>query len=132
MSVVRAALRSYINGKYVCADNYGNGPLIARANAINLWETFEINNLDGVNITLRALVNNKFVTCPNDGASPLIASATTVGRSETFQIVPNQNGQGFLALINNKFVCADNYGNGPLIAKVPHNLEWERFFIEVL
>ncbi|CAF1175540.1 unnamed protein product [Didymodactylos carnosus] len=46
------ALKSMSDGKFVTAEDAGNGPLIARGDVINGWERFELIRLDGGKIAL--------------------------------------------------------------------------------
>ena len=43
----RIALRAVANGRFVCADDGGDSPLIANRGAIGPWELFDIMSVDG-------------------------------------------------------------------------------------
>lgn len=45
--MIKVALRSMANGKFVCAEGAGGQPLIANRDAAQLWETFEVVFLEG-------------------------------------------------------------------------------------
>jgi hypothetical protein len=110
--------KAVVNNKYVCADNYGNNPLIANRTTSSTWEQFKVSDAGNGYIALKALVNNKYVTAENYGNSSLIARASEAKTWESFKWVNNADGTVSLkALINGKYVAADNNGNNPLIAK---------------
>ena len=76
-----------VNSKYICADNYGNNPLIANRDTNNGWEKFDlIKNSDGT-VSLKAIANGKFVTAENYGTEALIARATVADTWEKFQLI---------------------------------------------
>jgi hypothetical protein len=110
--------KAVVNNKYVCADNYGNNPLIANRTTAGTWEKFKVVDAGNGNIALQALINSKYVTAENYGNNPLIARATEAKTWESYQWVNNIDGTMSLkALINGKYVTAENNGNNPLIAK---------------
>jgi beta-glucosidase len=122
------AIRATINNQYVCADNYGNNPLIANRTTIGQWEKYEKFGLGDGKIALKALANDQFVCADNGGANPLIANRTSIGPWETFQLVDLGSGKvGFIAQANGKYVCADNAGASPLIATRTVAGPWETF-----
>ncbi|PRD48887.1 lectin [Sphingobacterium haloxyli] len=124
------SLTALVNGKYVCADDGGNSPLIADRTSAGQWEKFTIVDAGNGKIALRSLANNQYVCADNGGASPLIANRTVIGSYETFTEVDAGNGNiGLLADVNNKYVCADNSGNSPLIANRTSVDEWESFIV---
>lgn len=111
----------------------GNGPLIARGEAVGPWETFEIrtNRSDGT-ISWVSFANHKLVTAENAGESSLIARATEIQDWEKFKFhsltLDGQRGLAFYAIINN-YVMADNNGADPLIARTSWEASyWEQFF----
>ncbi|CAF4047762.1 unnamed protein product, partial [Rotaria sp. Silwood1] len=55
------ALRSNANGKFVCADNAGNSPLIANRDTPSTWETFDLITLNGDNVALKSHANGQYV-----------------------------------------------------------------------
>ncbi|CAF0952067.1 unnamed protein product [Didymodactylos carnosus] len=124
------ALKSKANGKFVTAQNSGSLPLIARSDAVNESEKFDIIPVDEnlSHIALRAVANQLYVTADNVGAGPLIANRDQIGTWETFQVVKLADGtQAFKSMANNLFVCADNGGNSPLIANQDSASAWEAF-----
>jgi len=124
----RIKLVAAANSKYVCAENWGNNPLIASQTGGGNWETFTL-RYKGTNlVAFEALVNAKFVCAANYGNSPLIASATAASTWETFEwyYLPN-NKIALRSCINGKLVCADNFGNSALIAKSSALGTWEQF-----
>ena len=80
------ALRSHANGKYVCAENGGNGPLIANRSQINAWETFQMVDRGNGKIALVA-VNGKYVCADNTGNNALTPNRINVDSRETFDLV---------------------------------------------
>ncbi|CAF5172264.1 unnamed protein product, partial [Rotaria magnacalcarata] len=81
------ALKSHANGKYVCAENSGDGPLIANRSQVSSWETFTLVNRGDGKVALVA-VNGKYVCADNFGNSELVANRTSVDSWETFDLVP--------------------------------------------
>jgi hypothetical protein len=126
-TVTKVALRALANNLYVCADNYGNNPLIANRTSVGAWETFDMIDEGNGNIALRAHANNLYVCADNYGNNPLIANRTSVGTWETFHKESVSGGYALKALANNLYVCADNYGNNPLIANRTSVGTWETF-----
>jgi hypothetical protein len=126
-------LKAVINNKFVCAENYGNSPLIANRTIAANWEKFKVVDAGDGNIVLQAIVNGKFVCAENYGNSSLIARSTNVGTWETFQWIVNTDGTISLkAIINGKYVTADNFGNSPLIAQASVIDTWEKFNVTIL
>ncbi|CAF2948244.1 unnamed protein product, partial [Rotaria sp. Silwood2] len=121
------ALRSNANGKFICADNAGNGPLIANRDAPSTWETFDLITLNGDNVALKSHANGQYVCAENSGNSPLIANRTSISSWETFRIVDRGNGKVAFIAVNGKYVCADNFGNSELIANRTTVDTWETF-----
>ena len=84
---IPVALQAAINGKYVCAENAGQSPLIANRDWVRGWETFELIDLGNGNVALRADANGKYVCADNGGQSPLIANRDWVLGWETFKLI---------------------------------------------
>jgi hypothetical protein len=125
--------KAVVNNKYVCAENYGNNPLIANRATAGSWEKFKVVDAGNGNIGLQALINNKYVTADNYGNASLIAKATIINTWEKFQWVNNIDGTASLkALVNGKYVTAENYGNSPLIARASVIDTWEKFNIGII
>jgi hypothetical protein len=81
------ALKSRVNGLYVCAENAGAASLIANRAAIGSWETFtRINNADG-SVSFRAIINGLYVCAENAGAAALIANRTAIASWESFDLI---------------------------------------------
>jgi hypothetical protein len=79
------ALKSFANGKYVCAENAGASPLIANRDRVGPWELFEIiPRRNG--IAFRAVANRKLVCAENAGGSFLIANRDHADLWETFSL----------------------------------------------
>ncbi len=124
---VTTSIKALANNLWVCADNYGNNPLIANRTSVGTWETYDVIDLGNHNIGLRAHANNLYVCADNAGSSPLIANRTAIGGWETYQVVPVPGGLALKAAANGLYVCADNYGNAPLIANRTSPSGWETF-----
>lgn len=122
------SLRARVNNAYVCAENAGDGALIANRAAIGGWEQFDLLDAGGGNVALRSHANGKLVTADNAGNSQLIANRTAIGLWETFQLIRNPNGSVTLrALVNNRYVTAESAGAAPLIANRTAIGPWEQF-----
>jgi GH18 family chitinase len=125
------AIRAIVNGKYVCADNYGNNPLIANRDTYGGWEEFQEVDLGNGTVAFKSLANNQYVSAQNGGGGSLIANRAAVGGAwEAFQIITQPDGNiAIKSMANNQYVCADNYGNNPLIVNRPTVGGWEEFQI---
>ena len=53
------SLKAAANGMYVCADNYGNSPLIANRSAVGQWEQYTVVDAGNGNVGLLAHANNE-------------------------------------------------------------------------
>ena len=72
------SIRSKGTNKYVCADNYGNNPLVANRDSVAGWEKFQVvNNNDGT-ISILSIVNNKYVAADLNQGTKLIARSNLV------------------------------------------------------
>ncbi|CAF2032460.1 unnamed protein product [Rotaria magnacalcarata] len=120
-------IRSSANGKFICAENGGNGPLIANHDTVSGWETFDLIILDGNNVALKSHANGKYVCAENSGDGPLIANRSQVSSWETFTFVNRGDGKVALVAVNGKYVCADNFGNSELVANRTSVDSWEAF-----
>jgi len=74
------------NGQYVAANNGGGSEVVAWWDTIGGWETFEYNNIGGMNRTFRTPTGH-YLSAINGGGGEVRADATTVGAWETFEIV---------------------------------------------
>ncbi|CAF5027605.1 unnamed protein product, partial [Rotaria sp. Silwood1] len=86
------ALRSNANGKFVCAENAGNSPLVANRDCASGWETFDLIILNENNVALKSHANGQYVCAENGGNSPLIANRASISSWETFQMIDRGNG----------------------------------------
>lgn len=124
-------VKAAANGKYVCADDVGDSPLIANRDAASGWETFFLRDNGDGTVSLRAAANGKFVCADNGGNSPLIANRDAVGGWEKFYLINNSDGTVSLrAAANGKYVCAEDGGNSSLIANRDGAGGWEKFYFE--
>jgi hypothetical protein len=127
--ILNVSLRSFANGRFVCAENAGGSPLIANRTAIGTWEQFQLWNTSSGYFALKAKANGLYVCAENAGNSPLIANRGAIGTWEQFQWIPASGGHISLkALVNGRFVCAENAGASPLIANRTWSLSWEQFY----
>ncbi len=111
------ALRARLSGHFVTADDAGRSPLIANADSIGKWQTFDlIDTADGYH-SLRSHANWRIVWHGHRGELPLIARSDTIGPEEKFKMVNNPNGSiSLLAFNNGHFVSTGDNGKKPLIA----------------
>jgi beta-glucanase (GH16 family) len=126
-----SSLLAQTNNKYVCADNYGNNPLIANRTSISSWEQFQIiNNGDGT-VALLSRANNKYVCADLNQSTKLIARSTSVQQWEKFKMI-NQGGNvyAFQAMANNQYVCCDEYQGYVLYANRASVSSWEKFAVQ--
>ena len=104
------SLKVPTNGMSVCADNYGNNPLVANRPLVGQWEQFLVVSAPYGCVALKALVNNKYVCADMVLANPpsLIANRTQIGGWESYLWV--DQGPGLVALesqANGQYVNAD-------------------------
>ncbi|CAF3612941.1 unnamed protein product [Rotaria sp. Silwood1] len=121
------ALRSNANGKFVCAENAGNSPLVANRDCASGWETFDLIILNENNVALKSHANGQYVCAENGGNSPLIANRASISSWETFQMIDRGNGKVAFIAVNGNYVCAEDFGNGALIANRNSVDNWETF-----
>ncbi|MGD0952149.1 MAG: matrixin family metalloprotease [Methanotrichaceae archaeon] len=126
------ALQADANGKYVCAENAGQSPLIANRDWTQQWETFGLIDLGNNNIALQA-VNGKYVCAEDAGQLPLIANRDAIGQWETFKLIDlGNNNIALQSAANGKYVCAENAGQSPLIANRDWTQQWETFGLKYI
>jgi endoglucanase len=120
------------NNMVVCADNYGNNPLVANRSAYGgAWESFTVvNNSDGT-ISLKAGANNNYVCAVIDESSQLLARSAAINTWEKF--IPYKINDTQIALksvANNSFVKAD-LNNGAVLYATSSTVAgaWEAFTI---
>jgi len=80
----KVAIRSLVNGKFVCAENAGQSSLIANRDKIGPWETFDLFDVAPNSISLRSITNGKYVTAPQNCSVPLIATQDSLSPQEIF------------------------------------------------
>jgi hypothetical protein len=123
---ISVAFKSLANGKYVAAESGGQLPLIANRDAVNGWETFDLQYAGENSFSIRARANGLFVTL--DSRGQLIARDESPSSLDRFQFI--DVGQGYVALrsaVTQKFVSAESGGQAPLIANRDAALGWEQF-----
>lgn len=119
------ALRAH-NGQFVCAEDGGNGELVANRNSAREWETFEIVNLENDRIALKAC-NGKFVRAEGGGGSRLKSDKFWIRSHEIFLLVGRGGNKYALRAHNGQYVCAEGGGGKELIANRKSIREWEIF-----
>ncbi len=121
-------LRARVNNRFVCAENAGDGSLIANRTVAASWESFDVINRGGDLVALRSRANNRYVCAESRGAAPLIANRSGIGPWETFTLIGNTDGSVSLrAQANGRLVCAQSAGTRPLIANRTVIGPWEKF-----
>lgn len=122
------------NGNIVCADNYGDNPLIANRDSFSgSWETLHIvNNADGT-ISFKSDVNGKYVCAVIDDKGQLIARSDVIDAWEKFRLVNiHSNQYAIQSVANGKYVTADfndTENNGQLKAMSDSiGGAWEAFY----
>ncbi len=119
------------SNKVICADNYGNDPLVANKDSYGgAWETISIvNNSDGT-ISLKSGANNNYVCVVNDESNQLLARSASIQGWEKFNLIKVSDTQYALqACVNNKFVCVDEDNGNVLYANRDSISGWETFHI---
>ena len=124
-------LTAMANQSIVCADNYGNDPLIANRTSAGDWESFQIiNNSDGT-ISLLSKVNGKYVCADLNQGAKLVARSSVIDAWEKFQKETQADGTIALkALANNQYVCCDlNLGAVLYANRAAVGGAWETFAV---
>ncbi|MGB8450922.1 MAG: chitosanase [Anaerocolumna sp.] len=124
-------LTAMANQSIVCAENYGDDPLIANRTSAGDWESFQIiNNSDGT-ISLLSKVNGKYVCADLNQSAKLIARSSTIDTWEKFQKVTQADGTIALkAMANNQYVCCDlNLGAVLYANREAVGGAWETFIV---
>jgi hypothetical protein len=131
MAIERAAIRT-ADGSYVCAENAGDGPLVANRPAIGPWEIFDFAWVSDDAVAFRA-VNGKYVTLLNDFPfwGGLFPAATEVGERETFGVLWHGDDRVTFQGFTGSFVCAEGGGGGEVVVNRPAIGEWEKFQLEM-
>lgn len=119
------------SGKILCADNYGNNPLIANKDSYGgAWETLTVVNNDDGTISLKSGANGKYVCAVIDEQNQLLARSSSIGTWEKFYLLKVTDTQYALkAYANNKYVCADGDKKNVLYADRDSVSGWETFTI---
>ncbi|MBR1930874.1 MAG: cellulase family glycosylhydrolase [Lachnospiraceae bacterium] len=124
-------IKAVTNGKVLCADNYGNDPVVANRDAYGgAWETFTVvNNSDGT-ISLKSGSNDKYLCAVIDEQNQLLARSSSIGTWEKFTLVKVSDTEyGLKAYANGKYVCADGDKGNVLYADRDSVSGWESFMI---
>ena len=111
-------LTSVANEMVVCAENYGNDPLVANRDSHGgNWEEFIlVNNSDGT-ISLQSAYNGLYVCAVIDEENQLLARSASISTWEKFEIEHITESQYALkAVANEKYVQADLNNSGVLTA----------------
>lgn len=105
------SIKAGINGKYVCAEDYGESALVADRSSGGEWEQFRvIYNSDGT-VSFQSRANNKYLCAvfdDTDSENPILPRSNQIGTWEKFYL--EQNSDGTYALrtyVNNYYVQAD-------------------------
>jgi endoglucanase len=120
-------IKARANGKFVSAQNSGDGPLAAVRDRVDIWEEFSlIKNPEDGTVSLRARANGKLVAADLNQAGRLVARSDMVQQWEKFQMEPKEGGatgnEGSFTLkarANGKFVVVDR-ANQVLVGEVSH------------
>ena len=93
------------NGKYVCTEGFKTYNMVLFSNRpiIDIWETFELINLNDNNIALRSYFG-KFVNIQTENDSMLIADRSDISDSNTFQLINMGKDKIALRSANNRYV----------------------------
>lgn len=126
-----AAIRSNINGSYVCAENGGADALLADRSAIGGWEQFEIIPQSDGTVAIKSLANNMYVACELDNGNILKARSSLVDNWEKFILEDLGNGSvAIKAVAIGKYVVNEMYEGNILKARSDNPDTWESFTIE--
>ena len=132
------AIKAGINNKYVCAEDYGETPLIANRDSSGGWEQFRvINNTDGT-ISFQSRANNKYLCTvfdDTDKENPIVARSNKIGTWEKYYLEKQNDGTYALrTYVNNYYVQADinDAESGILHAYGKSVGTWERFTFEAV
>lgn len=129
-------IKANINGKYVCADNYGQTNLVAIKDAHQEWEDFRlIENSDGT-VSFLSRANNKYLCTIFDDADtehPVRARSNQISTWEKFYRIKNDDGSySFKTFEKNLYLQADIDSSTYAIihARGQSIGTWERFSLE--
>ena len=118
-------------GKVVCAENGGDGPLVAnRRICLGAWEAFTVLKNDDGSFSMKSLANGKFVSANPDQGGILIAQGSQVDAWERFDIrdVPDKPGVFRIwSCVMQKYVSVDETAGNILIANSDNADTWEEF-----
>lgn len=128
-------LTSVANSLVVCAENYGNDPLIAsRSSCGGAWETLNIiANGDGT-YSFRSGANNKYICAVIDDQNQLVARSSAIDRWEKFYIEPAGNGQFAVKSAANGLYVKTDLNNAGILKADSQTIggTWEVFKITKL
>lgn len=125
-----SSILALANNMYVCAENYGNDPLVANRSTASDWEAFKIiYNSDGT-VSFLSQISNKYVSADLNIGGQLIANRTAIDTWEKFRLIDLGDDKfAILALANNMYVCADLNQGAVLYANRSSIDTWETFRI---
>lgn len=127
------AIVGFHSGKVVCAEDAGNGQLVAnRLTCLGSWEIFTpIKNDDG-SFALKSHANGKFVSADPNKDGVLVAQGRKVDSWEKFDIKELSGKPGIFTLwsrTTQKFVSVDEVNGNVLMANRDDAASWEEFRI---
>lgn len=125
------ALKAVANSRYVCAENFGWDPIVARAESANDWETFNlVNNSDGT-VSLQSHANWRYLQSPNWGWDAAGAWGEAVGDWEKYRLINNSDGTvSFQSIANDRYLQTSDFGWGNIGAWGEAIGDWEKFHLE--
>ncbi|MDR7855050.1 stalk domain-containing protein [Tissierella sp.] len=112
------------NGLYLCAENGGDGQLVADRENIGEWETFEMIDLGKGYIALKGN-NGKYVSVSNDGKDVYVDSSR-IDKRQIFQLLKVDSKVAF-RIQNKTYLCAEDGGGGKVVGDRETIGEWETF-----
>lgn len=109
------AIKSKVNGKYLCADLNLNGEVVANRDVVQGWETFTLIALGGDNYALQAHSNGRYLCADLEIGGKLAANRDAIQGWETFTIIKENSGPGKLTVAYSDQVDWGNGYNGRLV-----------------
>ncbi len=89
--MIKVALLSLKNNKYVCAENDGMGPLIANRNKIGDWEKFILIETTENKFAIKSNTSLKFVCIENEENHSLFSNRDVIGPWDTYELKKNES-----------------------------------------
>lgn len=130
------SIKTNINGKYVCAENYGTTALISDRTSAGEWEQFRVvYNSDGT-VSFQSRANNKYLCAvfdDTDTENPILPRSNNIGTWEKFYVEQNNDGTYSLrTYVNNYYVQADiNDTNAGILHAIGTSVgTWEKLTFE--